>query len=282
MSTLNVLDFGAVPNSPDSTDAIQIAMDRAASGDTVWIPPQTEFFVDSIRSVRMHSHTNLKVEGILRAIPHNKVSSIIVDVRDVEDVSISGPGAIIGERYKHITTEPGRHGFCLQILNSHDIRVGEGLALREAQADGLYIHDSKLVTVDHVLCADNARNGLSIISAEDLTVQNSLFTLTHSESPYPQAGIDIEPDLPTQGLLRVMITKNQFLKNKGAGCYIAFQPAANRKNVYVVNNYFDQHYKDGSGPPIGGRNTPLGNFFYATCRWVPGYDYWYYTKEFTC
>ena len=278
---IDITAFGASPNNPDDTDHIQTALDSANPGDTVLVPAGT-FKVNPLRSVKPKSGTILKIDGTLKAIGVDKWDSIVVNVRDVSDVSILGPGKIIGERYENRAPPPGRHGNCLQVFNSSRIKVGGNLILGQGQADGLYVEDVKDMTVDGVQCVDNARNGMSIISAERLMVTNSLFTMTHSESPMPQCGIDIEPDpIPSLSLIGITITGNRFVKNAGAGVYIAFQPAANRRSVRVVNNYFDQHYYDGSGPCIGGRNSPTANLCYASCRWIPGYDWWFFPTEFS-
>ncbi len=280
MTIVNITDHGAVSGATDNTDAIQNSLNMATPGDRVVIPTG-DFLVDPLRSVFPRSGTTVQIIGTLRAIPVEKWDSAVVCLKGVSGVNVTGPGIIIGERAGNRSGGPGRHGSCLDIRDSQDITVNGGLVLKEGQGDGLYVQDCKNVVVDHVSCLENARNGLSIIGVEKMSVTNSIFGFTHSESPMPQAGIDIEPDLPTQAILDLTITGNQFIKNKGAGCYVAFQPGANRARVSIINNTFDQHFKDGSGPCMGGINTVLGNLAYATCRWIPGYDWWFYKRDYT-
>lgn len=275
---INIVDCGATPDNPDNATYIQKALDQAAAnGDTVLVPAD----VFKTTQVLPRSNTTLTVDGTLKAIGVNTPNTVVAVTNGVSNVTVNGGGSIVGERNFH---PPGgnRVGFCVAVLNASGIKVGGGLTLSSAWADGLYVQDARDVNVNKLACVGNARNGMSIISGERISVTDSLFTLTNSESPYPQAGIDIEPDFPDQRLLDIMITRNKFIKNKGAGVYIAFQPSATRARVQVVANTFDQHYKDGSGPCIGGRNTTISNLLYATCRWIPGYDYWGYPTEFTC
>lgn len=279
-AVIDIVAYGASPDKPDNTDFIQKALDDAKAGDTVYVPSGV-FLVDAVRSLLPRSGTKLAIDGTLRAIPNDKVISVVVNLSSVSNVVVSGSGQIVGEKAGHFGMGPNRGGMCLAVFSSSNVRLGGGLTLREGFADGIYVQDAKNLTVDGVNCVGNARNGLSIISAEKMIVTNSLFTLTSSEAPMPQAGIDIEPDTPAQSLLDISISGNRFVRNRGAGCYIAFSPAPNRARIFVVDNQFDQHYKDGSGPPIGGRNSVLANLLYACCRWIPGYDYWSFPSEFT-
>jgi Right handed beta helix region len=280
MTTLDITTLGASPGLPDNTDPIQKVLDGASQGDTVYVPAGV-FLIDPVRSLLMRSGVNLQIDGTLKALPGAlDKPNAMVNLNGVSDIVISGVGTVFGERAAHA---PGnRAGYCVAIIGSTNVTVTGGITLRDAWADGIYVQDNKNVTVDNVTCLNNARNGMSIISAQGLVVKNSLFTLTNSESPMPQAGIDIEPDIASESLLDISISGNRFVKNKGPGVYIAFQPAANRARVFVTNNSYDQHYKDGSGSCIGGKDTPLSNFLYATLRWFPTYDWWACPTSFTC
>lgn len=276
--------FDASANEPsNNTAAIQKALDYADMNDTVLIPPGTDFQIDPAISLRPRSGTSLRVDGILRALPMPTVpvqQGHVVLVSAVSDVKVCGDGQIIGERDKH-APGGGKYCHCLSVVTATHVDIGDHLTLRDAWADGIYLQDVERVSVEGVISTNNSRNAMSIISGSGIEVRKNTFGQTHSESPMPQAGIDIEPDLPAQQLLDIWISENRFTRNKGAGVYIAFEPASHRRQVFVVRNVMDQHYKDGSGPPIGGRNTVLAKFLYATCRWVPGYDYWGFKSEFT-
>jgi hypothetical protein len=285
MSTLDVTNYGASPSNSDNTVMIQVALDAAQPGDTVRVPAG-DFWIDGTKSVLPRTGTTFQIDGNLKVIPSAAQQPIAVLLRNVSSVTVTGAGKVIGDRYSALKPSPqsgiGRHGYGIAVFEgSSNINI-MGLELREHYADGLYVQGATNTNIKYNHCLDNARNGLSIIAAQKLIVTGNVFGNTHSESPYPQAGIDIEPDLPTQVLLDVSISGNSFTRNKGAGVYIGFPGGAtNRARVFVVNNDYDQHYKDGSGPKIGGRNTPLGNFLYAAFRWVPGYDWWAFPSDFT-
>jgi polygalacturonase len=279
MTTIDITTYGASPSLADNTDAIQHALAAASPGDTVYVPVGV-FLVDPVRSVLMRSSVNLQIDGVLQAFPGAlDKPNAIVNMNGAVNIVISGTGSIVGERDAH-PLAGNRAGFCVAIIGSSNISV-TGLTMRDAWADGIYVQDSKVIVIDGVTCTNCGRNGMSIISAQTMAVTNSTFSLTNSTSPMPQAGIDIEPDLPSQSLLDIAITKNRFVQNKGAGVSIAFQPAANRARIHIAGNTFDQNYKDGNGQPIGGMDTFLFKLLYALCRWVPGYNYWTCPTEYT-
>lgn len=281
MTSFNIAAFGASSALSDNTDAIQGALDAAMPGDIV-VVPQGEFSVDAVRHLLVRSGTTLQIDGIIRALPNASANYVVVLLMSVHDVTITGRGKIAGDRNEHKgTPEQGMAGFCLEVLNSSNVKINGWLGLTDAWGDGLYIQDSRNIEVSNIICYNNSRNGMSIIGAVGLSVTGCTFELTGSVAPYPQAGIDIEPDRPDQALIDIWIANNRFARNKGPGCYIAFEEAANRTRVHVINNVFDQHYHDGSGPPIGGRNTWLANLLYSTLRWMPGYDYWAFPRSFT-
>jgi hypothetical protein len=276
---IDITSHGASTGAADNTAAIQAALNAAQSGDTVYVPPGS-FIVNATVGLQPHSHTSLKLDGTLRALPAAGANAIVMLTNAVTDVTITGPGRLVGERSGH-PLSGNKIGFCLGIVNASNVTLGGGLVLADAWADGIYMQDATDVTVNGVLCTGNSRNGMSIISGQRITVTNSTFELTRSASPMPQAGIDLEPDTVSQSLIDITIKGNSFTKNAGAGVYIAFAAAANRGRINVLQNTFNQHYRDGSGPPIGGRNTALANFLYATCRWMPGYDYWAFPTTFS-
>ncbi len=284
----SIVDHGASPSNPDNTLAIQAALD---AGGTVVVPPGV-FMVNPEISLMVHSNTTLNIEGTIKARPTASPGYAMVLLQSVQNITINGPGRIVGERHEHLAGPPGpggiqggyaRFGFALEVLLSSNVIIGNGLVLSEAWADGLYLDEAKDVRVNGVHLLDNCRNGLSIISGENISVTNSTFEGTNSEFPQPQAGIDIEPnnDQPWRNLININISGNRFVKNKGSGVCIAFDVFANRHGISVIGNDFDQHYKDGSGKPVSGRETWLPKLVFAVGRWIPGYDYWFYPTEFT-
>ncbi len=286
MTTINITEhpYNAATSYPDNTTAIQAALDAAAAhGDTVHIPPGV-FRVDAAHGgLQMRSGTSLNLQGILQAIPNAQVHSIILRIDGANHVNVFGPGTLVGERHGHLAPGPDRNEGNIFILNSNNVTVSGGLTTRDSWSDGIMIVNSNGVTINNVLCDNNSRNGMSIISGQGIRVENCVFSNTNAPDDskiMPQCGIDLEPNFSTEVLQDIVIAGNQFNKNKGAGCWVP-EPTPTQTRIYVTNNSFDQHYKDGSGPCIGGQNDWKCNTLYAIARWIPGYDWWLYPKEFS-
>jgi hypothetical protein len=278
----------------DATAEMQRLFDNASRGDTVVVPEGVKLEIDATRSIRMRPGTSLRLDGTLQALPNDRVNSAVVLLEGVDNIKISGKGTIIGDRYIHTgwrwpegtgASIPGRpehsNGHGVSAVNSSDVSIS-GISAQSCLGDGFYVQSCRNVAIQGVTANDSRRNGLSIIAGENISVVASLFAYSNGPYPLPQCGIDIEPDTADQNLRHIRIAGNRLVRNKGAGCYLAFDVSPTRSNIQVVGNSFDQHFTDGSGPPIGGKNDLLCNFLYAVARWVPGYDYWAFKREFVC
>ena len=95
-----------------------------------------------------------------------------------------------------------RMGF--RINNSSDVRVA-GLTVRESGGDGMIVMSnvchltscqnvgaSKRILIRDVTLDRNMRQGMSVISAQDMTVINTTFSNTNGTGP--SGGVDLEPD----------------------------------------------------------------------------------------
>lgn len=114
-----------------------------------------------------------------------------------------------------------RHGINLRDCKDVVIR---GFMVSETGGDGLYLGASSSGTNQNVLVEDmifdaNYRQGVSVISAEGLTIRNCKFNDTLGTAP--EAGIDFEPNQKRQRLVNCLIEDSEFINNKGSGVEIA-------------------------------------------------------------
>ncbi len=94
-----------------------------------------------------------------------------------------------------------RHVLCFR--GCSDVLV-EGLTLAESGGDGIYLgagrqgQPNRNVVIRNVLCLNNYRQGVSVITAENLLLEKVVLRGTRGTPP--QAGIDFEPNHPQEVL----------------------------------------------------------------------------------
>ena len=95
----------------------------------------------------------------------------------------------------------------------------EGLRIESSGGDGIYIDGGskrrfcKDVTIRDVTCYDNHRQGISVISADNLLIENCVFANTWGTAP--AAGLDLEPDGKDQSLVDIVVRNCVFENNEG-------------------------------------------------------------------
>ena len=162
-----------------------------------------------------------------------KFSTSILMIEE-DNVTISGYGATFQmQREDYLNPElyeksEFRHN--IVVRGAKDFVV-EGLTLKDAGGDGLFISHGRKVKgksmpdrifssgiVRDIVTDNNYRLGLSIMSAKDLTVENSIFKNTSGTRP--ASGIDIEPDYEWQKLVNIKFKNNKYINNDRNGIQI--------------------------------------------------------------
>lgn len=140
------------------------------------------------------------------------------------NVKITGYGGTLRMRHKDYMQPPyekseWRHA--LSFLSCSNVVV-EGLTLASSGGDGIYLgcNDSKFqknvdVVIRDVLCDDNHRQGISVISAENLLIENTVLRETFGTAP--AAGIDFEPNHPGEVLKNCVMRNCLAIHNQGDG-----------------------------------------------------------------
>lgn len=157
----------------------------------------------------------------------------------------------------------------------HDIRV-YGLTIRDTGGDGIYLGDSgepgysRAVTIADVLFENNYRQGISLISAEDVVIHNCVFKDTGGTGP--AAGIDLEPNHPASRLVNITVRNCVAENNEGPGFIVSPSGLSSKsKDVSVlIENCFVKSGRshgvmvsgvrdDGPGGSIEFRNCHIRN-----------------------
>ncbi len=212
-------------NSEDATASLQAALDSGVkvlrvdkqSGPwnvtTLNIPSDIEIIIDAGVTVQTKEGAFLEPEAYLFSINHQKN----VVIRG------GGPGAQLLMRKSDYHQAPyekseWRHGIALRSVKN--VRI-EDLAIRSTGGDGIYLGADKLgtpcedVTIRRVICDDNNRQGISVISAKNLLIEGCV--LSNTKGTPPASGIDFEPNNDRECLVRCVVRDYLFEKNEGNG-----------------------------------------------------------------
>jgi len=138
------------------------------------------------------------------------------------NITLIGPGATLRmwkqdyddkTQYKHAEW---RH--VLSFTSCARVRV-EGLRLADSGGDGIYLGVARKgvpcsdVVITNVTCVNNYRQGISVISARNLLIEDC--TLKDTGGTAPQAGIDFEPNEATEELVNCVMRNCVSENNKG-------------------------------------------------------------------
>ncbi len=113
----------------------------------------------------------------------------------------------------------------LSFLSCENVTVKD-LTITRSGGDGIYIGRSnngelascKNVRIENARFLDNHRQGISVITVENLLLRN--VDASNTEGTLPQSGIDFEPNRPDECLINCVVENCKF--NNNAGCGIEF------------------------------------------------------------
>jgi hypothetical protein len=220
----------------DSTEALQGAIDSGAK--RVIIPNMARDWV--VRPIKLAGNQELLFEeGVVIAAKRGEYrgrGDTVLSAHDLENLVIRGYGArvrmqkedyIVGKVLVDLgwdrwfgPYEKAEWRTPLSLRGCSNVKVF-GLTLCDSGGDGIYIDGgSKIrfcrdIYLRDVVCDNNYRQGISIISVDGLLVENSAFSNTWGTPP--SSGVDIEPDSPDQVVRNVVFRNCTFNDNYGDG-----------------------------------------------------------------
>lgn len=215
----------------DSTDQLQAALDSGVPKLTIddvgapWITrPLT---LRSNQAITFERGVELRAkEGAYKGGNDCLLSAV-----NVEKISLSGPGATLRMRRSDYDQpelyKKAEWRHCLQIKSSQDITV-VGLTLAESGGDGIYLGTSRPgvtntnIIIRDVVCDRNYRQGISVITAENLLIENTV--MRDTDGTNPRAGIDFEPNRPGERLVNVVMRNCVSENNAGCGYVLYVKP----------------------------------------------------------
>lgn len=144
-----------------------------------------------------------------------------------QNVTLSGNGATFRMWKSDYHTDAyvraeWRH--CLSIRSCTNVKIA-GLTLADSGGDGIYLGVAKRgvtntnVHIKEVICDGNNRQGISVISAENLLIEDTV--LKNTSGTAPQAGIDFEPNHPGEKVVNCVM-RNCVIENNVGPAYVLY------------------------------------------------------------
>jgi len=194
----------------------------------------------------------------------------LLTLNGVKNISIYGYGAIMQmwrddydkEPYEH---SEWRHG--IKILSCNNINI-YGLTIMGTGGDGIYISQlrkenfplySSNIVIKDMKIIDNYRQGISVISARNLLIDNCYISGTKGTPP--EAGIDFEPNRLKENFVNCKVTNCEISHNNGAGILIWLKSLDAESTPIDITIENCTIYKNGWGLGVylgGIFNNPLG------------------------
>ena len=181
----------------------------------------------------------------------------------VDNVTLTGYGAAMRMWRDDYDKAPYKHAEWRHVINLHSCSNIQilGLTLAESGGDGVYLGTGKAgvtnknILIKDVTCDKNYRQGISVITAENLTIENTVLSNTNGTAP--RAGIDFEPNGPTEQLVNCVMRNCVSKGNAGCG-YVAYIPTLNATSAPVGLRFENCRAEDNGGPAMAFMtgNTP--------------------------
>jgi len=224
VSVANASWWGFDPD--DSTGALQSAIDSNAK--TVVVPYMAAPWI--IRPIRLRGNLELVFDpGVLVLAKRGEFKGggdSLFEGADCENIAIRGYGATLRmwkKDYQAPPYEKAEWRAGISVSGCKNVLI-EGVRIESTGGDGIYTGATKdhpwceNVTVRNCFAIDNHRQGISVITAQDLLIENCEFSGTSGTAP--QAGIDFEPNSPNERLVNCVVRNCIFQDNAGAAMQV--------------------------------------------------------------
>lgn len=214
----------------DDTAAIQQAVDAAQPGDTVLLPAGKIYRVNAGVGVKLDTGTTIDMTGATITTTNVPPRSRAFEtVPGSTDIRVLG-GTVIGSR-ANITGL--QWGIGLRIDGAERVTV-QGTVFKDWFFDGIWVggnSPSKTITIVEVQCLTSRRNGLSVVNADGVIVERSVFAGSGGQSP--ESGIDVEPN-PGEKVDNFTVRGSLAMQNAGVGFYLQGKARGNVGGGYMV------------------------------------------------
>ena len=251
---VSVDDYGAVGDGVhDDGDAIRQAVQflEDNKGGVLFFTPGKQYLADleeyrpgryAIAHIKNNVHVDLLGANLKTINSANRRNTDILAFYDSENCSIYG-GSLTGDKYNSGNT--GEWGMGIGLYGALNFKA-ENIFIEECYGDGVYIgrSDNKThcenVTLNNIICDNNRRQGISLVSCKNLKGTNII--CKNTEGTAPADGIDIEPNNPDECLVNILFENIFTSNNAGSGIklYLSnFDDRTETVSVKIINHKDD-------------------------------------------
>lgn len=254
-------------NAQDATVPLQAALDSPAK--TVTVPYMGAPWI--VRPLMLHGNQEIVFEpGVIvlaRKGEFRGGGDSLFRATMADNLTLRGYGAVLRMRKKDYQNPPydkaeWRMGIALS--GCRNVLI-EGLRIESSGGDGIYVDGggdrrcSENITVRQVTCHDNHRQGISVISVENLLVDTCVLSGTGGTPP--ESGIDFEPDTANQCLKNCVVRQCVFENNAGNAAAVYLKPLTGQSDPVTITFERCVSRMGGVGePPESVRNTQSGGW----------------------
>ncbi|MGQ9731839.1 MAG: right-handed parallel beta-helix repeat-containing protein [Candidatus Zipacnadales bacterium] len=180
-----------------------------------------------VRPIQLASNQEIVFEeGVVVEAKRGEFKGItdsLFTARDVENIVLRGYGATFRMHkadYQSADYAEAEWRHTLNLRGAKNVKI-LGLTLMESGGDGIYVGCGSEggpcidITIKDVVCAKHHRQGISVITARNLLIENTVMRDT-SGTP-PMAGIDFEPNRAQEELVNCVMRNCVSENNQGDG-----------------------------------------------------------------
>jgi hypothetical protein len=256
----------------NATFAIQSAID---SGAPMVVVPFVgkPYYVDPITLA--NNQTVILEEGVVIAAREGSFrggGDCLFSAENQKEITIIGYGAVIEMRKDDYQKKPyqkaeWRHAIFL--AGCSDVLI-EGVTIRSSGGDGIYIGRGRgkgnktyceNIVVKNVLLDDHYRQGISVISARKLLIEN--VQIYNTSGTLPRSGIDFEPNRRDEILENCIVRGCEIAGNRGPGILFSLQNLHSESHPVSISVEDCTLYRNSLAIlMVGLRHRPLGEIYF--------------------
>jgi len=205
---LDLLDFKDITNylpknaKKDGSEDYTVFIQNALNRENKIIMPNFPILINE-KGLNINNNTSIFFQSKSQLIikPNDKTNYGIINIINKININLYN-ARIIGDRYTHLN-DKGEWGMGINLIDSKNIKIINP-KISECWGDGIYIGTKENISENVIISGgyvdNNRRNGISIISGKNITIEN--IVLANTNGTFPMAGIDLEPN-----------NRNEYLSN---------------------------------------------------------------------